>query len=108
MLCPMCQGRSSVVDTVKTSRSVLRRRECYDCEYRWNTKELVYRGWIVQQVVPKKPEEFVKSKPKDEEKPLRMKTPPMDMHVPVERGVSEDTVEALREAGIDYEWSQNH
>ena len=108
MLCPMCQGRSSVVDTVKTSRSVLRRRECYDCEYRWNTKELVYRGWIVQQVVPKKPEEFVKAKPKDEVNPLRMKTPPMDMHVPVERGVSEDTVEALREAGIDYEWSQNH
>ena len=108
MLCPMCQGRSSVVDTVKTSRSVLRRRECYDCEYRWNTKELVYRGWIVQQVVPKKPEETVKPKPKEKEKPLWVKAPPMDMHVPVERGVSEDTVEALREAGIDYDWSQNH
>lgn len=41
MKCPKCKGyRDHVVDTrPRGSDEIKRRRECYECGYRWNTIE---------------------------------------------------------------------
>lgn len=40
MTCPICGGKTKVVDSRKTDvDKVWRRRECVDCKHRFNTEE---------------------------------------------------------------------
>ena len=98
MRCKLCRHASGVIASRKEGRSVIRRRECYHCGNKWNTREVDYFG--DRRKRQKRPVDVA---PKD---PFRIKPPPMDMRVPKERGYNEDTMEALREAGIDYEWAK--
>jgi len=38
--CPLCGGRSEVVDSRRTVGMQARRRECRNCGYRWSTVEV--------------------------------------------------------------------
>ena len=40
MMCPVCTGKSTVLDTrMPHHNEVIRRRRCVDCNARWNTTE---------------------------------------------------------------------
>ena len=101
MRCPGCKGRSSVVDTEASSESVLRRRECYDCGNRWNTKEMVHNGWNTQRRIQ------VAKQQAPKQQALTKPAPEIDFRLPVSDDYSEDMHEVLREIGIDYEWQQD-
>ena len=57
MNCRQCGKGSHVVDSTKDANGVKRRRECYDCGYRWNTVEVVAGA---KEPEPVKPMEKVK------------------------------------------------
>ena len=40
MTCPVCGGKTTVVDSRPSEDSVWRRRECQECSYRFNTIEI--------------------------------------------------------------------
>ena len=102
MKCKVCRGASGVIASRKEGRSVIRRRQCYRCGNKWNTKEVDYFG--DRRKRQKRPVDKPPKPPKD---PFRIPAPPMDMRVPREQGHHEDMMDALREAGIDYEWSED-
>lgn len=40
MTCPICGGKTHMVDTRPTEDSVKRRRECVECKHRFSTVEI--------------------------------------------------------------------
>ncbi len=41
MKCPLCQGKTRVLETRKADNFIKRRRECKECGYRFRTIETI-------------------------------------------------------------------
>jgi len=41
MDCPICNGKTEVIDSRKRSYGVWRRRQCLECKSRFNTQEIL-------------------------------------------------------------------
>lgn len=63
MKCPMCEGTTSVVDSRPFDDYIYRRRECDACEFRFQTREMLY----AQEEKPK----VKKQKPKPITRPVK-------------------------------------
>ena len=63
MNCRQCGKGSNVVDSTKDANGVKRRRECYDCGYRWNTVEVVAGAKVPEPVAPVEKAKPVVDKP---------------------------------------------
>ncbi len=53
MRCPVCGGKTKVVDVRERGKELKRRRECLDCLVRFNTKEVVLWKSIPEYVLKK-------------------------------------------------------
>lgn len=40
MTCPICSGKTKVIDTAHDFDAIYRRRECLDCKFRFSTVEV--------------------------------------------------------------------
>ena len=106
MICTRCSGLTFVVDTQKDSESVIRRRECQECGYRFNTQECYYvRPGRIRKLAPRR---------EATQKPLtrQAKDWERDALVVPEGAWNEfDELESdiLRELGVDEsEWSKDY
>ena len=54
ILCPKCDGESSVLDSRRERRTIVRRRRCDKCGHAWRTIETKARTW--RPLGKKKPE----------------------------------------------------
>ena len=52
MICAQCSGLTFVVDTQKERQSVIRRRECQECGYRFNTRESYFTRPVRERKLP--------------------------------------------------------
>lgn len=106
MICMRCSGLTFVVDTQKEAKSVVRRRECQQCGYRFNTRECYYTRPVRERKSPPRREAT--------QKPLtrRANDWERDALVVPEGAYNEfDELESdiLRELGVDEsEWSKNY
>ncbi len=89
----------------KEGRSVIRRRQCYHCGHKWNTREVDYFG--DRRKRKKRPVEEVKKKPVEKPKRVHQELTPEEVYVPREPSHVEHPADELRELGIDYDWSQD-
>jgi len=94
MNCRLCGKGSHVVDSTKDSNGVKRRRECYDCGYRWNTIEVVAGAKVPE---PAKPVE--KSKPVVD-KPVSRKRS-IEEYFDMRSGLDNDLDDILNDLGAD-------
>ncbi len=44
MTCPVCGGKSNVINTLDESDIIFRQRQCKECKYRWYTQETDFDG----------------------------------------------------------------
>jgi len=82
------------VDSTKDANGVKRRRECYDCGYRWNTVEVVAGAKVPE---PAKPVE--KSTPVID-KPVSRKRS-IEEYFDLREGLDDDLDDILNELGAD-------
>jgi len=94
MNCMQCGRGSHVVDSTKDANGVKRRRECYDCGYRWNTVEVVAGAKVPEPVKP-----VEKSKPVAD-KPVSRKRS-IEEYFDMRSGVDDDLDDILNELGAD-------
>ena len=94
MNCRLCGKGSHVVDSTKDANGVKRRRECYNCGYRWNTVEVVAGTRMPEPVKP-----VEKSKPVVD-KPVSRKRS-IEEYFDMRSGVDDDLDDILNELGAD-------
>ncbi len=94
MNCRQCGKGSHVVDSTKDANGVKRRRECYDCGYRWNTVEVVAGAKVPEPVAP-----VEKAKPVAE-KPVNRKRS-IEEYFDFRETLDDDLDDILNELGAD-------
>ena len=94
MNCRQCGKGSHVVDSTKDVNGVKRRRECYDCGYRWNTVEVVAGAKVPEPAKPVEKEKPVAEKPVSRKRSI-------EEYFDMRSGVDDDLDDILNELGAD-------
>ena len=94
MNCMQCGRGSHVVDSTKDANGVKRRRECYDCGYRWNTVEVVAGAKVPEPAKPVEKEKPVAEKPVSRKRSI-------EEYFDMRSGVDDDLDDILNELGAD-------
>ena len=94
MNCMQCGRGSHVVDSTKDANGVKRRRECYDCGYRWNTVEVVAGAKVPEPAKPVEKEKPVAEKPVSRKRSI-------EEYFDMRSGVDNDLDDILNDLGAD-------
>jgi len=94
MNCRLCGKGSHVVDSTKDANGVKRRRECYNCGYRWNTVEVVAGTRMPEPVKPVEKAKPVVDKPVSRKRSI-------EEYFDMREGLDDDLDDILNDLGAD-------